>query len=182
MTEISFFAGELLFTVIWLIVRTAVCIKEKHFDIKREALHMLMYINLAVIIRFIFYPFDTIDGKVQPLIFEPDRMFPLRVNLVPLVHITEYGSTRDAVINIAGNAGMFVPSGIIIPILYKDIDTVGKVTAAGALISLCIEIIQLPFAVRASDVDDIIMNTAGCFLGALIYFLVKRVSAKKHNA
>jgi glycopeptide antibiotics resistance protein len=43
----------------------------------------------------------------------------------------------------------------------------------GAAISLAIEILQLPFAVRTSDVDDLILNTAGCLVGYGIYALAK---------
>ena len=50
-----------------------------------------------------------------------------------------------------------------------------KVTAAGALISLCIEILQLPFSVRASDVDDLILNVLGVVAGYGIYAAVKRL-------
>ena len=42
----------------------------------------------------------------------------------------------------------------------------------GGGISLCIEIIQLPFSVRASDVDDLILNTAGGVLGYWCYMLL----------
>ena len=40
-----------------------------------------------------------------------------------------------------------------------------KTVAAGALISLCIEILQLPFPSRASDIDDLILNTLGTAVG-----------------
>lgn len=45
----------------------------------------------------------------------------------------------------------------------------------GFLLSLSIEIIQLPFAVRASDVDDLILNTLGCMVGYGIYALVRKI-------
>ncbi|MBQ2750269.1 MAG: VanZ family protein, partial [Clostridia bacterium] len=43
---------------------------------------------------------------------------------------------------------------------------------AGFLMSLSIELLQLPFAVRASDVDDLILNSLGVVLGYGIYALV----------
>ena len=39
---------------------------------------------------------------------------------------------------------------------------------------LFIELSQLPFYDRCSDIDDLILNTVGIFIGALIYFGVKR--------
>ena len=39
--------------------------------------------------------------------------------------------------------------------------------------------IQLPFSVRATDVDDLIMNTTGVILGYGIYALVQLVGRAK---
>ena len=75
---------------------------------------------------------------------------------------------------------MFIPSGIILPIVYKRLNGFGKVVAAGALISLCIEILQLPFASRATDIDDLIMNTLGVIIGYGIYTAIKSIK-KKHD-
>ena len=173
MKEISFAAGELLLTVTWIIIRMVCRIRKGRIDWKREALLMLMYINLAVIIRFAFYPFFRVNGQIQPLIFDPENVFPFRINLIPFVHLLEYDSRKDLMINMLGNCGMFVPSGIILPVIYKKLDTFGKVTAAGILLSLCIEIAQLPFAIRATDIDDLILNTLGVMAGYGIYRLIK---------
>ena len=171
MIGIPFLAGEAVFTVIWFIIRACICAKNG-FDIKREILMILMYINLAVLLRVTFFPMEEINGRVQPLLFEPDKITPLRVNLVPLVHILEYENRKDVLMNIIGNVTMFIPSGIILPILYRKLDSFVKVTAAGAAMSLCIEIMQLPFAVRASDIDDLILNTSGVMTGYIIYAAV----------
>ena len=81
--------------------------------------------------------------------------------------------------NIVGNTAMFIPTGIILPIVYKRLDHFGKVIAAGAFISLCIELIQLPFADRVMDIDDLILNTLGVAIGYGIYSLVKRIKTSK---
>lgn len=64
--------------------------------------------------------------------------------------------------------------GILLPIVYKKLDCFWKVAAVGALISLCIEILQLPFPARASNVDDLILNTLGVAAGYGIYAAVRR--------
>ena len=53
------------------------------------------------------------------------------------------------------------------PFCFQKLDTIGKTVLAAAGFPLLIEITQLPFYDRCSDVDDIILNTAGIFLGAL---------------
>ena len=136
---------------------------------------LLMYINLAVIIRFTFFPMSKVDGQVQPLIFDSETAFPFRVNLLPLVNLLDYGSKRDLLLNVIGNVAMFIPSGIVLPIIYKRLNTFAKVILAGGGISLCIEIIQLPFSVRATDIDDLILNTVGVIIGYGIYALIRCV-------
>ena len=179
MFEISFFAAEAAFTAIWLLVRISTWIRQKSIDWKREAILALMYINLAVIIRFVFFPMDKVDGQVQPLIFDIATAFPFRVNLVPLVNLFDYDNKRDLLRNVIGNVAMFIPSGIVLPIIYKRLDSFIKVILAGGGISLCIEIIQLPFSVRASDIDDLILNTVGVMLGYGIYALIQCLKRTK---
>ena len=175
MFEISFFSAELTFTAVWMLVRICIWIRQKRIDWKREAVLALMYFNLAVIIRFVFFPRELADGHIQPLVFEAASAFPLRLNLVPLVHLLEYDSTRDIIWNVAGNSIMFIPSGILLPIVYRQLDRFWKAASAGAFISLCIEILQLPFPSRASDIDDLILNTLGAAAGYGIYAACKRL-------
>ena len=173
MIEIPFLFLEFIFTSIWLAIRVGVWVKQKHVDWKREAVLLLMYINLAVIIRFTFFPMSKVNGHIQPLVFDIATAFPFRVNLFPLVNLFDYDSKRDLLINVIGNVAMFIPSGIVLPIIYKRLDTFAKALLAGSGISLCIEIIQLPFSVRATDIDDLILNTVGVIIGYGIYALIR---------
>ncbi len=176
MIRISFFWTECLFALVWLLLRGAVCRRQKHVDWKREAALLLMYINLAVILRFAFFPMARADGRVQPLLFDPAALWPFRVNLLPFVQLKFYSSKRDLLLNVIGNVAMFIPSGILLPVLYRRLDSFWKVLGAGALLSLGIELLQLPFSVRATDVDDLIQNSCGVALGYGIYALARRCS------
>ena len=134
-----------------------------------------MYINLVVIIRFVFFPKALVNGHVQPLVYDPAAVFPFRMNLIPFVHLLDYNNARDIVWNLVGNVTMFIPSGIVLPVVYKKLSSFEKVVAAGAFISLCIEILQLPFASRASDIDDLILNSLGVAVGYGIYALIRHL-------
>ena len=68
MFSITFLAFELVFTAVWLLARLLVWIRQKRIIWKREAVLLLMYINLAVIIRFVFFPRELINGHIQPLV------------------------------------------------------------------------------------------------------------------
>ena len=175
MVEISFLAAELAFTAIWLLTRFIVWKRQGQIRWKREAVLLLMFVNHAVIIRFVFFPKTRVNGHVQPLVFDPAAAFPFRMNPVPLIHLFDYDSVRDIIWNVAGNMAMFIPSGIVLPVVYRKLDSFRKVVAAGALISLSIEILQLPFPARASDIDDLILNTLGVAVGYGIYAAVRRL-------
>ena len=95
MVEIPFLLLELIFTVIWIVVRIIIWIEKKHIDWKREVLLLLIYINLAVILRFTFFPMSKVDGHIQPLIFDSATVFPFRVNLIPLVNLFDYDNKLD---------------------------------------------------------------------------------------
>lgn len=181
MIEISFLTFELVFTAVWLLARIIVWIRQRKILWTREALLLLMYINLAIIIRFVFFPRALVNGHIQPLVFDAAAAFPFRVNFVPFVNMFNFNSTMDILWNVTGNTALFIPTGIILPVVYKKLNSFGKVVAAGALISLCIEIIQLPFASRASDIDDLILNTLGVIIGYGIYAFIKMIKIRRNR-
>ena len=74
---------------------------------------------------------------------------------------------------------MFIPVGLAWPFCFKKLDTIGKTVLVGAGFPLFIEITQLPFYDRCSDVDDLILNTTGILIGAIIYFGIKRLTIRK---
>jgi glycopeptide antibiotics resistance protein len=159
-------------SILWILTRAFFCIR-RPLNLKREVQLLLVYICIIVVARFTFFPFSKVDGQIQPLIFDAARAFPFRINLIPFVYLFDYETTRSMWLNVIGNAAMFIPTGIMTPLLYKHLDSLKKTVLTGFLISLTIEILQLPFAVRASDVDDLILNTAGCLAGYGILCLVR---------
>lgn len=181
MFALSFNAGVIGVILGWVIFRYIASQKADTFRWKTEAVQLLFLINLLVIYRMTFHPFEKVNGQVQPLLFDIATAWPFRVNLVPFVNLMDYDSKRDLLLNVIGNSTMFIPTGIMTPLIYRHIDSFKKVTLAGLLISLTIEIIQLPFAVRCSDVDDLILNTVGCMAGYGIYALIKTCRRKSNN-
>ena len=181
MIKISYTTMITFISILWCLVRAWFAIKNKKIDWKREAQLILVYICIIVVARFVFFPFSKVDGQIQPLIFDSAKAFPFRINLIPFVHMTDYVIKREAVINFVGNTAMFIPLGIVWPSVYKGLDTHLKVVLAGVGCSLCIEILQLPFYDRVSDIDDLILNSLGYIIGYLIYLGVKGIRSKKNN-
>lgn len=163
-------------TSIWFLVRAYLSIKKKHFKWKREAQLLLILICILVVTRFTFFPFSKVNGKVQPLLFDAANLYPFRINLIPFVYLLDYPVFREAMLNLIGNISMFIPIGVIWPMVFKELDTHKKVIAAGAGFSLCVEILQLPFFDRVSDIDDLLLNTCGFLIGYGLYLLIKKAA------
>ena len=78
------------------------------------------------------------------------------------------------------NTLMFLPMGLFVPIFIKKIKwNYGKAIIAGALISLMIEFVQVVFAGRIGDIDDIIFNTLGFLIGYILENLLQKILLKK---
>lgn len=169
--------GEMVtaITVLWLLVRALVWLRQRKISWKREARLILVYICLVVVARFTFFPFSKVDGQIRPLVFDGANWFPFRINLLPFVYLMDYPERREAMLNLIGNTALFIPIGVIWPAVYKQLNTHGKVIAAGVGFSLCIEILQLPFCDRVSDIDDLILNSLGFLMGYGLYLLVKKL-------
>ncbi len=179
MIQVPFQAAELAFAGLWMAVRIFLWARRGRIDWGREATLLLMYVNLAVLLRFTFFPLYRVNGRVQPLLFNPAAAYPFRINVVPFVMLLRHRTKQDILLNLTGNFGMFIPSGIILPILYKRLNTFWRVLAAGALMSLCIELLQLPFVARISDVDDLILNTLGTAVGFGLYSGVRKLKRRR---
>lgn len=175
MIQISYGAMILAVSIIWCMIRVIVALCNKRVDVVRELQLLLVYVCIVVIIRFTFCPFETVEGRIQPLLFDAERILSPRINLIPFVYLFDYETVREIMLNLLGNSLMFVPVGIVYPIVYKKLNTHVKVIAAGIGFSLAIELLQLLFFDRVSDVDDLILNSLGYVLGYLIYLLVKRI-------
>ena len=166
-------------TALWVFIRAAICFRRNRCSLKRELQLLLVYVCIVVVVRFTFFPFGTVDGAVQPLEFDAANAFPPRINWVPFVYLFDYPVFREALINLIGNTAMFIPLGIVWPAVFRELDTHTKAIAAGVGTSLLIEILQLPFYVRCSDIDDLILNSAGYLMGYGIYLLVKAIRQRR---
>ena len=176
MLEISFATVLVGITLGWILIRCLVWGKTKRLTWRRELELLLVYVCIAVVARFTFFPFGKVDGSIQPLLFDPERILPFRLNVVPVVHLMDYPERREALRNLIGNTAMFVPVGAVWGgVFRKTLNTHCKVMAAGVGYSLCIEILQLPFFDRVTDIDDLLLNSLGFGAGYLLLLLARAV-------
>lgn len=173
--ELRYPAFLLLYTLLWLLLRAAVWLRQGRIDRARELALLPMYLYLAVVWRFVMFPLFPENGRIAPLVFDPAALRPVRLNLVPIVHILRFATRRDMLLNLLGNVALFLPAGALFPALYPKLDRFRKVLCAGMGLSLFIELAQLPFAARGTDVDDLLLNTLGTALGCGLFALIRRI-------
>lgn len=78
------------------------------------------------------------------------------------------------------NALVFVPVGLYIGMLKPENRFIQKLLPVAGL-SLVYEVLQYLLSIGASDVTDIITNTAGGAAGLAVYFLLSRLLKEKTN-
>lgn len=178
MVEISYISMVVFISIIWCLVRSISAILNRRFSWKKELQLLLVYVCIVIVARFTFFPFSTVNGQIQPLIFDSSRVFPFRINLVPVVNLLDYPETRDILINVIGNITMFIPLGIVWPSVFKELNTHRGFIFAGVGFSLFIEFLQLPFYDRVSDIDDLLLNSLGFIIGYQIYLFAKKIKSK----
>ena len=71
------------------------------------------------------------------------------------------------------NVIMFIPAGVLAPLLWRAADSVRRLALVAAVASAGIELTQFVLGVtlgsrRTVDINDLIANTAGALLGLLI--------------
>ena len=77
-------------------------------------------------------------------------------------------------LNIVGNILMFVPWGFGLALLWKKNQSPIRIMAYLLFLTMFIEALQL-FINRNVDIDDIILNFLGGCLGALFYYILKKI-------
>lgn len=105
----------------------------------------------------------------------------LLINLKPFNKIGEIkdmlgrGILSYIITEVIGNAVFFVPVGFLLPLLWKKQEKFWVVLVTCISASVFIELVQLLIPQRATDIDDVILNTIGACIGFCIYLLVKRL-------
>lgn len=122
-------------------------------------------LRIVAILAFGYYLIGvlTVTGIHELKAFSP------RMVLVPFLDMIR--GPMDTVLNII----LFLPFGFFLPLLYRKYNRAIQVVFAGFLLSLSIEVLQM-FGMGTTDINDLITNTIGAFLGYGIYTVLSNVT------
>lgn len=126
----------------------------KKFEKKKQNAIILLasYITIMVQMAILFRPWGTIH----------------EIDWIPF---DMYGGVRYIILYAAANAVVFLPIGILLPMIWTKMNRWRTVLLAGFLGSLFIELSQLFLQCGVVQTEDLIMNTVGTGLG---YWIIRK--------
>ncbi|UZR95491.1 VanZ family protein [Chondrinema litorale] len=80
-----------------------------------------------------------------------------------------------------GNVVLFIPWGLLLPLTIKKLSAKFWVIFSGFFLSFLFEFIQFTFKLGIFDIDDIILNTLGVWIGWLLLDILKNFNIINEN-
>lgn len=141
---------------------------------RHELTANLLFIYLLYLAQMTVFPLS------MGIPFERKYNFvPFRTIMMFIPGLLEHGLINDlqdsrltaSAINIIGNIVVFIPVGLIVPLMGDKHKRFKNTFLMGFGVSLVIEITQLLFVEgRYMDVDDLILNSMGAAAGWVLYY------------
>jgi glycopeptide antibiotics resistance protein len=152
--------------------------------IKKFVLLIILFVYLAILTKLVLFKYIPLSEIIHHFNFTNQQDFWRSNNFVPFKTIKFYLFLADInfdirVKNLAGNVIGFIPFGFILPLLAKRFQKLGTVVFAAFCLSLTYETLQFVFEFGSFDVDDLILNTFGGFLGYIPFKILQIMSKPK---
>lgn len=143
-----------------ILTATILAVNNKKKGMKESGRHILVMAVFTVYILGVFHftgAGTIFDADLYSVKFNKEQ-----VNLLP------FSDKNIDFVAYALNIVLFVPLGFLLPFIWRDYKSVKFTVNFGVSLSLLIEISQL-LNNRRTDIDDLILNTVGTFLGLLLF-------------
>ncbi|QED46505.1 VanZ family protein [Cytobacillus dafuensis] len=167
--ELTNYLHSLVIGVVWVLISTlvlfAVCWwKKEKIRLSKRILHVLMLLySIGLLILLFFRPKGQIYESINLTPFDTIRFF-LSGNVDFLI----------ALYNLGANIGLFIPFGLYYRYISKK-----PVLKKILIITICsistIEGLQFLTKRGSLDIDDLILNTLGVYIGYYIYPFFQKV-------
>lgn len=147
-----------------------VLIQTKGFHQRTNFIHMIW---VFIFLYYVYLVLETTGiGTIWEIGLYPGMKLQEEINLIPF---------RDGIsLSMILNVVMFMPLGFLLPLLWKEYQSLVRTAIIGFCFSCGIEFCQL-FNRRVSDVDDLLMNTLGAIFGWLIWIVSSRITHLKYG-
>jgi len=158
-------ATLLPFLVIFLLFRSG----QKKKGIVYPRYHALAVMVFAVYVLGVYH--FTGAGTmydIKRFIFIPEL-----INLIPF-------SNEIDIVAYVLNIVLFVPLGLLAPMIWQKIDKLPDILGVGLGFTLLIEVSQL-LNFRSTDIDDVILNVLGAAVGFGLYKLWDKVTKSEYR-
>lgn len=132
-------------------------------------------VSIVLLIIFLVYLFLVFYITGIDSIYYWDSPSLDTINIIPFDSLGEISYFLNII--------LFIPFGFLIPLIWDNYKVLNKTIFLGFSCSLIIEFLQL-FCGRATDIDDLMMNTLGSILGYFIWkiFNCKEKDDKEENS
>lgn len=121
--------------------------------------------------------------------------FRHKVEVIRHLLLSDFPSARRSArtyltVDLLGNIAVFIPLGAALAVATFPVRPAGRqrrfrarwwlqIFGIGLLFSLGIELIQLAIPSRATDIDDVILNTLGTSVGAFLVWGIHRLASNQ---
>ncbi|MCP3805957.1 VanZ family protein [Paenibacillus sp. S33] len=105
---------------------------------------------------------------------------PYSYNIVPFDTIRQYWRAMESFpfrvwgVNLLGNIGVFIPFGILVPIIWVSMRSIGSLLLTIVIALVILEVSQMLLGAGTMDVDDIILNVLGVLCGRAAYVFLRK--------
>ena len=147
----------------------------------RTAVNFVFILHILVLIKFILLkdPAELSAHFKENYSVELVQQNISEGNYIPFYtfnfYVTGTDKTRYSKENLVGNIVLFFPMGILLPLLFHKVRSFKKIGVISFAISLGLELAQLFGILGNFDVDDLLLNVLGAWLGFGSYLLVKEL-------
>ncbi|SDZ68157.1 VanZ like family protein [Evansella caseinilytica] len=138
---------------------------------------LFIYLIMLFYITLFAWNYGASFGQVGP----GGRNYNLKV-FYSIYRIAVYSKDiGDPIRILLGNIVLFIPFGFLFPMFLERFRQSKKpvgiilVTFIAMLLSCSIEMTQFIFTYRVANIDDVILNTTGGFIGVIMYRIVRMI-------
>jgi glycopeptide antibiotics resistance protein len=165
---------SLLLFYLWVMAGAIRRRQDSIFDMLVQAsFYVFVFSVLTLTGYFIFFNQVTAHGWWHKLVMRVHSGDGINLKALDFM-----GRKNMLTYDVVGNFCMLFPLGFYLPLLYRRLNNFFLAVFTALLVSLCIELMQLATNFRISDINDVILNTAGAAAGFIVFWLINTLLVK----